>query len=64
MSESSWLAFMPRDTVFVRDGRSFEAATDGTGASVRPSPTTIAGAVGAAATGRRAPVTSPPPTWW
>jgi CRISPR type III-B/RAMP module-associated protein Cmr3 len=46
-SESSWLAFTPRDTVFVRDGRSFEAAADNSGTSVRPSPTTIAGAIGA-----------------
>ena len=48
MSVSSWLAFTPRDTVFVRDGRSFDAAADATGESVRPGPTTIAGAVGAA----------------
>jgi CRISPR type III-B/RAMP module-associated protein Cmr3 len=48
MAVASWLAFTPRDTVFVRDGRSFDAAADATGESVRPSPTTIAGAVGAA----------------
>lgn len=47
MNATSWLAFSPRDTVFVRDGRSFDAATDTTGVSVRPSPTTIAGATGA-----------------
>jgi CRISPR type III-B/RAMP module-associated protein Cmr3 len=45
---SRWLAFAPRDTVFVRDGRSFNAAADSTAATVRPWPTTIAGAVGAA----------------
>jgi CRISPR type III-B/RAMP module-associated protein Cmr3 len=45
---SRWLAFTPRDTVFVRDGRSFNAAADSTAATVRPWPTTIAGAVGAA----------------
>ncbi len=47
MSASTWLAFTPRDTVFIRDGRSFDAATDTSGVSVRPSPTTIAGAAGA-----------------
>jgi CRISPR-associated protein Cmr3 len=45
---SSWLAFTPRDTVFVRDGRSFNAAADALGQTVRPGPTTIAGAAGAA----------------
>jgi CRISPR type III-B/RAMP module-associated protein Cmr3 len=48
MAVSSWLAFTPRDTVFVRDGRSFDASADAAGESVRPGPTTIAGAVGAA----------------
>lgn len=48
MSVSDWLAFTPRDTVFVRDGRSFDAADDAFGQTVRPTPTTIAGAVGAA----------------
>jgi CRISPR-associated protein Cmr3 len=48
MTVSSWLAFTPRDTVFVRDGRSFDASADAAGESVRPGPTTIAGAVGAA----------------
>ncbi len=43
---TSWLAFVPRDTVFVRDGRPFDAATDATAQTVRPSPTTIAGAIG------------------
>lgn len=47
MTGSSWLSFTPRDTVFVRDGRSFDAAADSSAASVRPSPTTIAGAAGA-----------------
>jgi CRISPR type III-B/RAMP module-associated protein Cmr3 len=44
---STWLSFTPRDTVFVRDGRSFDAAADTSAATVRPWPTTIAGAVGA-----------------
>ena len=48
MSTSSWLAFTPRDTVFVRDGRSFDAASDALAQTVRPGPTTVAGAVGAA----------------
>ncbi len=48
MSRTSWLAFRPRDTVFVRDGRSFDAATDAVAETVRPGPTTIAGAVGEA----------------
>jgi CRISPR-associated protein Cmr3 len=48
VSTSSWLAFTPRDTVFVRDGRSFEAAADATAETVLPGPTTMAGAVGAA----------------
>ncbi|MGH3257074.1 MAG: type III-B CRISPR module-associated Cmr3 family protein [Streptosporangiaceae bacterium] len=48
MSRTSWLAFRPRDTVFVRDGRSFNAAADALAETVRPGPTTIAGAVGEA----------------
>jgi CRISPR type III-B/RAMP module-associated protein Cmr3 len=48
VSASSWLAFVPRDTVFVRDGRSFDAASDASAQTVRPGPTTIAGAVGRA----------------
>jgi CRISPR-associated protein Cmr3 len=44
----SWLALVPRDTVFIRDGRSFDAAADAAAATVRPGPSTIAGAVGAA----------------
>lgn len=44
----SWLALVPRDTVFVRDGRSFDAAADAAASTVRPGPSTIAGAVGAA----------------
>jgi CRISPR type III-B/RAMP module-associated protein Cmr3 len=45
---SAWLAFTPRDTVFVRDGRSFDAAADASAQTVLPGPTTMAGAVGAA----------------
>jgi CRISPR type III-B/RAMP module-associated protein Cmr3 len=46
--ELSWLALIPRDTVFIRDGRSFDAAADATATTVWPLPSTIAGAVGAA----------------
>jgi CRISPR-associated protein Cmr3 len=48
VSSSAWLAFTPRDTVFVRDGRSFNAAVDASAQTVLPGPTTMAGAVGAA----------------
>jgi CRISPR type III-B/RAMP module-associated protein Cmr3 len=43
----SWVSFTPRDTVFVRDGRSFDAATDALADTVLPGPTTVAGALGA-----------------
>ena len=48
MTQDSWLAFTPRDTVFIRDGRSFDAAADAAAQAVRPGPSTVAGAVGAA----------------
>lgn len=48
MTSSRWLAFTPRDTVFVRDGRSFDAADDTAAQAVTPGPSTIAGAVGRA----------------
>ena len=48
MTSARWLAFTPRDTVFVRDGRAFDAAANTTAQAVRPGPSTIAGAVGAA----------------
>lgn len=41
----SWLAFRPRDTVFVRDGRAFDASQQSAAQTVRPWPSTIAGAV-------------------
>jgi CRISPR/Cas system CMR-associated protein Cmr3 (group 5 of RAMP superfamily) len=44
----SWLAFRPRDTVFVRDGRAFDASQQSAAQAVRPWPSTIAGAVRAA----------------
>jgi CRISPR-associated protein Cmr3 len=53
------MAFTPRDTVFVRDGRSFNAAADRFGQSVQPGPTTIAGAVGAALRAEPAEVRGP-----
>lgn len=48
MTERAWVALRPRDTVFVRDGRSFDAAADTQAATVLPGPATTAGAVGAA----------------
>lgn len=44
----AWLAFTPRDTVIVRDGRSFDAGADSLAESVRPWPSTVAGATRAA----------------
>jgi CRISPR-associated protein Cmr3 len=46
--EYHWLAFTPRDTVFIRDGRAFDAAAQTQAHTVRPAPTTLAGATGAA----------------
>lgn len=43
-----WLVFTPRDTVFIRDGRAFDAAAQSSAHTVWPAPTTLAGAVGAA----------------
>jgi CRISPR type III-B/RAMP module-associated protein Cmr3 len=48
MSGTSWLAFRPRDTVLVRDGRSFDASADQVAHPVRPWPSTIGGAARAA----------------
>jgi CRISPR type III-B/RAMP module-associated protein Cmr3 len=48
MSEAAWLAFRPRDTVLVRDGRSFDASADQIAHPVRPWPSTIGGATRAA----------------
>jgi CRISPR type III-B/RAMP module-associated protein Cmr3 len=39
-----WLAFRPRDTLFVRDGRTFGAGSELTAVTVAPWPSTIAGA--------------------
>ncbi|HUZ26617.1 MAG TPA: type III-B CRISPR module-associated Cmr3 family protein [Streptosporangiaceae bacterium] len=56
-----WLALRPRDTVLIRDGRSFDAASDTTAQTVRPWPSTAAGAVAAAfgAPPGATPVTKP-----
>jgi CRISPR/Cas system CMR-associated protein Cmr3 (group 5 of RAMP superfamily) len=43
-----WLVLEPLDTVVIRDGRAFDAGTQSEARSVLPSPTTTAGAVGAA----------------
>lgn len=48
MTRSMWLAFTPRDTLFIRDGRAFDAGTDNAAQAVWPTPSTVAGAVGAA----------------
>ncbi|WP_086792725.1 type III-B CRISPR module-associated Cmr3 family protein [Streptomyces thermovulgaris] len=48
MTRSVWLAFTPRDSLFIRDGRVFDAGADNVARAVWPSPSTIAGAVGAA----------------
>lgn len=56
---SWWMAFTPRDTVFIRDGRSFNAAAERFGQGVLPGPTTIAGAVGAALRAEPAEVRGP-----
>jgi CRISPR-associated protein Cmr3 len=45
VTASGWLALTPRDTVFVRDGRSFDAAADSSAQAVVPGPATVAGAV-------------------
>ncbi|MGH3797668.1 MAG: type III-B CRISPR module-associated Cmr3 family protein [Pseudonocardiaceae bacterium] len=44
----TWLAFTPRDTLFIRDGRGFDAGAQTNAHTVRPAPTTLAGATGAA----------------
>ena len=57
----SWLALVPRDTMMIRDGRSFDAAQDASAQTVRPWPSTMAGAIGAAfgAEPGTTPLTSP-----
>ena len=47
-AEDRWLALVPRDTVFVRDGRAFDAGSDAVAHTVMPGPSTTAGATGAA----------------
>lgn len=52
-----WIAFAPRDTVVVRDGRTFDAGTPGPGSQAKPVtpwPSTVAGAVTTAFTGSTA----------
>lgn len=53
-SGDRWVSFTPRDTVVVRDGRSFDAGTTGGERDVRtvaPWPSTVAGALTTAFTG-------------
>ncbi|GAA3820710.1 type III-B CRISPR module-associated protein Cmr3 [Streptomyces chiangmaiensis] len=47
-----WLAFTPQDTLFIRDGRAFDAGVENAAQAVWPTPSTIAGAVTAAFGGR------------
>ncbi|TQN28627.1 CRISPR-associated Cmr3 family protein [Haloactinospora alba] len=46
--ETVWVGIRPHDTVHVRDGRPFQGGTGGRAETVRPTPSTVAGAVGAA----------------
>ncbi|MEV5330215.1 type III-B CRISPR module-associated Cmr3 family protein [Nonomuraea sp. NPDC052634] len=48
MSGERWLVIEPLDTIIIRDGRAFDAGVNTQARAVLPSPTTIAGAVGAA----------------
>ncbi|MEO3858509.1 type III-B CRISPR module-associated Cmr3 family protein [Acrocarpospora sp. B8E8] len=43
-----WVVLEPLDTIVIRDGRAFDAGTNSEARAVLPSPSTIAGAVGAA----------------
>ncbi|MFV0374524.1 type III-B CRISPR module-associated Cmr3 family protein, partial [Microbacterium sp.] len=49
----TWWALSPDDTVHVRDGRAFAAATNGVAHAVMPHPSTVGGAVSAAMGGAR-----------
>lgn len=60
----TWVAFTPRDTVLVRDGRSFDAGADAIAETVSPWPSTIAGAVGAAYGAEPAEVRGPVLARW
>ncbi|WP_017593834.1 type III-B CRISPR module-associated Cmr3 family protein [Nocardiopsis potens] len=46
-SRDRWVVLRPHDTVQVRDGRSFDAGAGGVAHSVRPWPSTVAGALAA-----------------
>ncbi len=48
MNMHAWVILEPLDTVSIRDGRNFAAGTHSTGRASTPSPSTIAGAIGAA----------------
>lgn len=62
--EDRWLALVPRDTMFVRDGRSFDAGSDAVAHTVTPGPSTVAGAVGAAFRGEIGEVRGPVLARW
>ncbi|QTD99987.1 type III-B CRISPR module-associated Cmr3 family protein [Streptomyces cyanogenus] len=59
MTRSVWLAFTPRDSLFIRDGRAFDAGADNAARAVWPNPSTLAGAVGAALGGEPDEVRGP-----
>ncbi|MEV4565128.1 type III-B CRISPR module-associated Cmr3 family protein [Nonomuraea sp. NPDC049419] len=48
MSGERWMVVEPLDTIIIRDGRAFDAGANSQARAVLPSPSTIAGAVGAA----------------
>ena len=48
MSDERWLVLEPLDTVVVRDGRAFDAGVQSVAHTAQPTPSTLAGAVGAA----------------
>jgi CRISPR type III-B/RAMP module-associated protein Cmr3 len=57
--DRSWLVYQPRDTIFVRDGRTFDASAQAAAETVRPWPSTVAGALRAAAEAEPAEVVGP-----
>ncbi|RKS07008.1 CRISPR-associated protein Cmr3 [Nocardiopsis sp. Huas11] len=57
--EGRWAVIEPRDTVHVRDGRAFDAGEDSTAYTVRPWPSTVAGALAKALGGEPSCVRGP-----
>ena len=48
MSRCRWVVLEPLDTIVVRDGRAFDAGVNTEAQTVPPTPSTVAGAIGAA----------------